>query len=507
LNPNKRVFLIVLDGFGINPEFKANAVHQANTKFLKSMYSDNPWTTLRASGTSVGLPEGLMGNSEVGHLNLGAGRIVNQDITRIDLAIQDASFFTNSAILDSARHARDFNKAWHLIGLVSDGGVHSSLDHLYALLELAKREQLENVFLHALMDGRDTSPTGGIEYLRQVEAKMNSLGVGRIATVCGRYWAMDRDNRWDRVEDAYHMLTAAEGIRYSSSQEATQKSYDNHITDEFINPSIIVDPSGNPLATVNNGDSVLFFNFRADRARELTLALTSPDFQEFQTQKLNLHYTTMTKYRDDFKFPIAYSPVKLSNILGEVIANTSLKQLRIAETEKFAHVTFFFNGGADSAFPGEIRKLTPSPKVATYDLKPEMSAPVVAKNVLEALEDDYSFILLNFANPDMVGHTGVQSAIIEALETIDPIVEKLIDKAIEKGFKVLLTSDHGNCEQTIDDKGEAHTAHTTNRVPLVLFGSPAELRSDGILADVAPTILQILGIDQPKEMTGKSLIK
>jgi len=471
------------------------------------MYSKNPWTTLRASGISVGLPEGLMGNSEVGHLNLGAGRIVNQDITRIDLAIQDGRFFTNPAILDSARHARDFHKAWHLVGLVSDGGVHSSLDHLYALLELAKREQIEKVFLHALMDGRDTSPNGGMEYLRQVEAKVNSIGVGRIASVCGRYWAIDRDNRWDRVEDAYHMLTAGEGMKYSSPQEAIQESYKNHITDEFVKPSVIVDSSGNPISTINNGDSVMFFNFRSDRARELTLALTSAEFQEFQTEKLNLHYTTMTKYRDDFKFPVAFSLVKLNNILGEVLAENSLKQLRIAETEKFAHVTFFFNGGADTAFPGEMRKLTPSPRVATYDLKPEMSAPEVAQNVLEALDEDYSFILLNLANPDMVGHTGVQSAIIEALESIDPLVEKLVNKAIAEGFKVILTSDHGNCEQTIDDSGEAHTAHTTNRVPLVLFGSSAELRSDGILADVAPTILQILGIEQPKEMTGKSLIK
>lgn len=502
-----KVFLIVLDGFGINPELKANAVLSADTPFLKAMYSNNPWTTLSASGRSVGLPSGLMGNSEVGHINLGAGRIVNQDITRIYKAIEDESFFTNPVILDSLRHARDFNKAWHLIGLVSDGGVHSSLDHLYALLEMAKNEQVEQVYLHALMDGRDTSPHGGAEYLRQVEARMEKLGIGKIATLCGRYWAMDRDKRWDRVEDAYHMLTVGEGEKYRSAQDAIQASYAKHETDEFVKPSVITDNKGKPLASIKNGDSVMIFNFRADRVRELTLALASSVFHEFPTQNLHLHYTTMTSYREDFNFPIAFSPVRLSNILGEVLANHHKKQLRIAETEKYAHVTFFFNGGMDTAFPGEDRKLTPSPKVATYDLKPEMSAPEVTRNVIEALDQDYTFILLNFANPDMVGHTGVWAAVIEALEALDPLVESIVNKALANNFEVLLTADHGNCEQMIGEDGQPHTAHTTNRVPFVMFNSSVELKTVGILADVAPTVLQILGIEQPEEMTGTSLIK
>jgi len=507
LNHKNKIFLIILDGFGINPKFDANAVHLANTPFLKSMYSRYSWTTLRSSGTSVGLPEGLMGNSEVGHLNIGAGRIVNQDITRIDEAIQDGSFFENSAIQNSIRHARDYNTPWHLIGLVSDGGVHSSLDHLYALLELAKSEEIDRVYLHALLDGRDTSPTAGVEYIRQVEDRMANIGVGKIVSVCGRYWAMDRDRRWDRVEDAYHMLTAGEGEKFRSADEAIQASYLKHVTDEFVKPSVIVGGNGKPVSILRRGDAVMFFNFRADRARELTVALTSPEFREFRTENLNLHFSTMTQYRYDFDFPVAFGPEQLEKILAEVLSSNSLKQLRIAETEKYAHVTFFFNGGEDTAFPGEDRELIPSPKVATYDLKPEMSAPEVTQKVIESLEKDYSFILLNFANPDMVGHTGVQTAIIEALEVLDSLVEKLVKKALGRGFKVLLTSDHGNCEQMIDDDGEPHTAHTTNRVPFILFDPTTELRSDGILADVAPTILKLLGIEQPVEMTGKSLIK
>lgn len=505
-NGNK-VFLLILDGYGIGEEAKGNAVKLANTPFLLDMIKRWSNTCLIASGRNVGLPAGQMGNSEVGHLNLGAGRIVYQDITRIDKAIEDGEFFTNQAIVESLNHAKSNGTAWHLIGLVSDGGVHSDLDHLYSLLETAKEEGINKVYLHALTDGRDTSPNSGEDFIRQVESRMTEIGVGRIASVCGRYWAMDRDHRWQRIERAYRMLVYGEGLRYKTAVEAVSDSYKRGVTDEFVEPSVVME-NDKPVAVINDGDALFFFNFRADRAREISIALNADDFYHFDIKPLNLHYTTMTKYREDFEFPVAFGPSHLENILGKVLSDVGLKQFRIAETEKYAHVTFFFNGGDEKPFKGEDRVLIASPHVPTYDLQPEMSAAGVVERGLKAFDEDYSFILLNFANPDMVGHTGIQQAAIQALEALDPLVKSLVEKANIAGYTIFITADHGNCEQMIDDEGKVYTAHTTNPVPFVAImsdGSLPRLRSDGILGDVAPTILEVLGIPQPTEMTGRSL--
>ncbi len=503
-----KVFLLILDGYGYRQELKGNAVKLAKTPYLNELFPEPPQATLSASGRSVGLPKGLMGNSEVGHLNLGAGRIVYQDITRIDKSIEDGEFHKNPVIIKSIEHAKKNGNVWHLIGLISDGGVHSSLEHLYALLEMAKQHSLEKVYLHAFMDGRDTSPYAGVHFIWQVEQKMHNIGVGKIASICGRYWGMDRDRRWERVERAYRMLTAGEGLKFTNAVEAVEDSYKRDITDEFIEPSIVTN-NGKPLATINDGDTVMFFNFRSDRAREITWALIDENFEHFPRMKLNLHYTTMTEYHADLTLPIVFPQQRLEKILGEIISSAGLKQFRTAETEKYAHVTYFFNGGIEAPLPDEDRLLIASPKVATYDLQPEMSALEVAKYALENLDEDYAFFLLNFANPDMVGHTGMLEAAIKALETLDPLVKQLIEKARRNGYVVLITADHGNCEQMIDDEDRPHTAHTTNRVPLALLmpdGSRPTLRHDGILADVAPTVLNLLGIEQPEEMTGESLI-
>ncbi|MFC2150005.1 2,3-bisphosphoglycerate-independent phosphoglycerate mutase [Calditrichota bacterium] len=499
---------MILDGYGLRIDDVGNAVKLANTPFLKELFKEPLQGKLIASGEDVGLPAGLMGNSEVGHLNLGAGRVVYQELTRIDKSIEKGEFFEIKALKNSMRHAVDNGKALHLLGLVSDGCVHSSMDHIYALLEMAQREGVKQVFLHAFMDGRDTPPHAGGGYLKAVEAKMREFGVGKIATVIGRYWAMDRDKRWDRVERAYKALTAGEGMPFGSAEEAVTDSYKRDVTDEFIEPSVIVG-NGKPVGTISEGDAVIFFNFRADRAREMTMALTQPGFDGFVVKHMNLHYTTMTLYRDDFGLPAAYLPQSMDNIMGQVIANAGLKQFRIAETEKYAHVTFFFNGGVEIANPGEERLLVNSPKVATYDLQPQMSAPEVAKEVLTALDKDYSFILLNFANPDMVGHTGKLEAAEAALEALDPLVQSILAKAQQQGYATFVTADHGNCEQMFGEGGEAHTAHTKNLVPVALVmpdGSRPELREGGRLADVSPTLLSIIGIEQPGEMTGKSLL-
>ncbi|MFH0765148.1 MAG: 2,3-bisphosphoglycerate-independent phosphoglycerate mutase [Calditrichota bacterium] len=505
---NNKVFLIVLDGYGLREESRDNGVKLARTPFLHSLLEKWPHTQLTASGEDVGLPTGQMGNSEVGHLNLGAGRIVYQDITRIDLAIRRGEFYTNPIVTESARFARRNGSAWHLIGLVSDGGVHSSLNHLFALLETARREDVKRVFIHALTDGRDTPPHSGLEYLERVEHEMKRQGIGRIATVCGRYWAMDRDKRWPRVEKAYRMLTTGEGLRFNSASDAVRDSYLREVTDEFIEPSII-SGDGRPPDVIQNSDSVFFFNFRADRARELTLALTNPEFPHFSHRELKLHYSTLTQYREDFNLPAAFPPYRLDNILGKVLSESGLRQFRLAETEKFAHVAYFFNGGEDTPFTGEERHIIQSPKVATYDLQPEMNAPEVADSARQALNQDYSFILLNFANPDMVGHTGIPKVILQALESLDPLVESLVHQALDVGWTILITADHGNCEQMVDEHGGPHTAHTTNPVPFIMI-SPEKrdwkLRSAGILADVAPTIMEIIGLPQPPEMTGHSLI-
>jgi 2,3-bisphosphoglycerate-independent phosphoglycerate mutase len=508
IKSTKKAFLMVLDGYGLCESRDGNAVKLANTPYLHEILPDRPQATLSASGRDVGLPEGRMGNSEVGHLNIGAGRIVYQELSRIDLAIERGEFFANPMIKASVDYASRNSAAWHLFGLVSDGGVHSSLNHLYALLELARQTGLQRVYLHAITDGRDTPPHSGIDYLRQVEAKMRELGVGQVATVSSRYWGMDRDNRWPRIEKCYRMMVEAEGLQFAGSEEAIADSYRREVTDEFIEPSVLM-RDGKPVATIKDGDAIFFFNFRADRARQMIQALTVKDFPHFPRRPLDLHYATMTQYHSDYSNCVAFPPQRMTNILGEVLSDAGLKQFRIAETEKYAHVTFFFNGGNEVPYPGEERVLIQSPKVATYDLQPSMSAPAVAERALQALDKDYDFFMLNFANPDMVGHTGVLSAAIAALETIDPLVEQIVAKAQFHGYALLITSDHGNCEKMIDDDGGPHTAHTTNRVPLAIIlpeGSRPKLRQDGILADLAPTILKLMKIPQPPEMEGRSLI-
>jgi len=502
----RKVFLLILDGYGKGELSETNAVHIANTPFLSSMTDRWASTELTASGSAVGLPNGLMGNSEVGHLNLGAGRIVFQTISRIDQSIADGSFYHNTALINSIEYAKENHKPLHLLGLISDGGVHSTIEHLKAVLDSAKKRKLQNVYLHLFTDGRDTPPQSGISYVRSLEEYMTGMDIGKIATITGRYWAMDRDKRWERIEKAYNALVNGEGLQYTSAEEAIQAAYSNGTSDEFIPPSIIVQED--IKSTIRDGDAVFFYNFRADRARELTLSLTDRDFNEFPTSSLNLHYTTMTEYHADYEFPIAFNPVKLENILGEEISRNGLKQFRVAETEKYAHITFFFNGGVEQPLTNEIRTLVPSPKVPTYDLQPEMSAREVADRALNALEEDYSFILLNFANPDMIGHTGSLPAIVKALEAIDPMVEALVKKAHSREFDLFITADHGNCELMTDEAGHPHTAHTTNRVPFVYApfdGNNKQLKASGILADVAPTILELLNISQPLEMTGTTL--
>ncbi|MBI4825009.1 MAG: 2,3-bisphosphoglycerate-independent phosphoglycerate mutase [Nitrospirae bacterium] len=500
--------LIVLDGWGIGSDPEINAQEKADIHFYKSLLKEYPHTSLQCSGESVGLPEGTMGNSEVGHLNLGAGRIVYQDLTRINKAIKDGSFYNNAAFNSAIDAAVKNGSALHLLGLLSDGGVHSHISHLYALIDLALNKGLKKIFIHAFMDGRDTPPESGINYINALEDFIKDKPSVKIATVIGRYWAMDRDKRWERVALAYKTLANGEGKRCRSAKEAVEESYRINEADEFIKPCVIVDKSG-IIGNITDGDSVIFFNFRADRAREITIALTDKNFNGFNREKLPEpgSFVTMTMYEEAFPFQAAYPPVRLTNILGEVLSRNSMKQLRIAETEKYAHVTYFFNGGEEEPFPGEDRALIPSPKeVATYDLKPEMSAYEVTDEVLKRLDTKaYDFILLNFANPDMVGHTGIMKAAVKACETIDKCLKKIVEKVSSIGGLVIITSDHGNCDRMMDGK-TPHTAHTTNPVPFILLKQGVRLRDKGILADVAPTLLELMGIEKPEEMTGVSLI-
>ncbi len=507
----KPVLLMLLDGWGLNPRQENNAIAQAATPNMDRLCREYPCTDIGTSGMSVGLPEGQMGNSEVGHLNIGAGRIVYQDLTRISKAITDGDFFTNPVLLECIRKAKAAAGRLHLSGLLSDGGVHSHNTHIYALLELAKREGLTEVFVHCLLDGRDTPPRSGAEYLAQLEGEMRRIGVGRIATVIGRYYAMDRDNRWERVEKAYDAIVCGEGRGFPSAAAAIEQSYREEVGDEFVVPSVITD-NGGPVGRLADGDGFIFFNFRSDRAREITRSLTDPAFTGFIRRvwpKL-ASYVCMTTYDETFGLPVAFSPEELKNILGEVVGKAGLSQLRIAETEKYAHVTFFFNGGSEVPFPGEERCLIPSPKdVATYDQKPEMSAYPVTDELLRRLDaDTCDLIVLNFANADMVGHTGILDAAIRAIEAVDDCVGRLVAKVLKKQGCTIITADHGNAEIMVDENGGPHTAHTTDRVPLILVDEArrgVRLRS-GILADIAPTILQILALPQPKEMTGRSLI-
>lgn len=507
----KPTVLMILDGYGLNDKCEANAVCEGKTPIMDQLMSQCPFVKGNASGMAVGLPEGQMGNSEVGHLNMGAGRIVYQELTRITKEIQDGDFFKNEALLKAVRNAKENNSALHLFGLLSDGGVHSHNTHVYGLLELAKREGLEKVFVHCFLDGRDTPTTGGKGYIQELNDKMKEIGVGQVASVMGRYYAMDRDNRWDRVELAYKALTKGEGIQAQCPVCAVKESYEQEKTDEFVMPTVVV-KDGQPVGTIQDKDSVIFFNFRPDRAREITRAFCDDEFTGFAREKrLDLTYVCFTEY--DPTIPnkdVAFHKVSIDNTFGEFLAANGLKQARIAETEKYAHVTFFFNGGVEEPNPGEDRILVKSPKVATYDLKPEMSAYEVCDKLVEAIKaDKYDVIIINFANPDMVGHTGVEPAAIKAIEAVDECVGRAVEAIKEVNGQMFICADHGNAEQLVDyETGAPFTAHTTNPVPFILVNADPSygLRAGGCLADIAPTLIQLMGMEQPAEMTGKSLL-
>ena len=499
--------LVILDGWGISESCDNNAACQANTPVLDCLRQEWPISRLSASGQDVGLPDGQMGNSEVGHLNIGAGRIIYQDLSRISLAIEDGSFFENQALKRVCERLVASGGKLHLLGLLSDGGVHSHNTHLYALVRMAQQIGVKDVCIHAFLDGRDTPPKSAGDYLYQLEAELKKIGLGRIATITGRYWAMDRDNRWDRVEKAYRALTEAIGTPADSSAEAIAAAYAANQTDEFVEPRVV-----GQAGTIDAGDGVIFFNFRSDRAREITRALALTEFDGFSRNKIPqlADYVCLTEYDESFNLPVAFSSATYPDILAEVVSNAGLKQLRIAETEKYAHVTFFFNGGVERAWPGEDRALIPSPKeVATYDQKPSMSAVEVTDEVVKRVASDvYQLIILNFANCDMVGHTGILAAAIEAVETVDSCLGRVVDAVTKAGGKLLITADHGNCEQMVDENGRPHTAHTTNPVQFI-FVDPSRKDQhvrDGILADLAPTILELLALKKPAAMTGQSLL-
>lgn len=503
--------LMILDGFGERSEREGNAVQLANTPNIDALKKEYPCTYIGASGLSVGLPDGQMGNSEVGHLNIGAGRIVYQELTRITKAISDGDFFNNEAFCGAVENVKKNGSALHLLGLLSDGGVHSHIDHLEALVKLAAQNGLEKVYIHCFMDGRDVPPDSGKAYMEDLCARLERIGTGRVATVSGRYYAMDRDNRWERVSKAYAAMVKGEGEQNTCPVAAMEQSYANGVLDEFVLPTVIME-NGCPVGRIQGGDSVIFFNFRPDRAREITRALTEPDFDGFERAYFPLYYVTMTQYDATFSHvQVAFKPQSLKNTLGEYVAKQGLKQFRIAETEKYAHVTFFFNGGVEAPNEGEDRILIPSPKVATYDLQPEMSAYEVAEKAAQLIRSqEYDLMILNFANPDMVGHTGVLEAAVKAVEAVDTCVGKVVEAIQEVGGEVIITADHGNAEMMTDPQtGNPFTAHTTNVVPCILVSKrhqQSKLREGGILADLAPTLLELMGVEQPEEMTGKSLI-
>lgn len=506
------VMLAILDGWGQNPSKEANAVCAACTPFIEELYQKYPHATLQTSGESVGLPAGQMGSSEVGHLNMGAGRIVYQEMVRISKSLREGTVRENPVIKEAFSRCAGTGKTLHFMGLVSPGGVHSHTDHLYGFLRLAKEMGVDRILVHAFLDGRDVPPRSAIPYLQELEQVMAELGVGRIATVMGRYYAMDRDKRWERVEKAYRAMTLGEGIEAESAVAAVEQSYAAGVNDEFVVPSV-VRPGGRTPDTVKPGDSVFFFNFRPDRAREITRAFVDQDFTGFERPApapLGVYYVCLTQYDETIDAPIAYPPEgKMKNILAEVLANAGLRQLRIAETEKYAHVTFFFNGGDEVPFPNEDRILIPSPQVPTYDLQPAMSSVEVTERLLQEIESDrYDVIIVNYANLDMVGHTGVFEAAVKAAEAVDKGLSKIIPAVLAKGGVALITADHGNAEQMTDyGSGEPLTAHTTNPVPVIMVGGPeGAALHDGLLADVAPTLLELLGLSQPEEMTGRSLI-
>ena len=509
----KPLTLIIMDGFGINADTYGNAIKAAKTPNLTRLFGENPTTKIGASGMDVGLPDGQMGNSEVGHTNMGAGRIVYQELTRITKAFADGDAAQNEALVSAMDAAKKPGASLHLIGLLSDGGVHSHIGHLFGLLDMAKNSGVQNVYVHAFMDGRDVPPTSGKDFVAELQDKLTALGVGRIATVAGRYYAMDRDNRWERVEKAYAAMVYGEGVQNADPVAAVEASYAADVTDEFIVPVVCAGTDG----TIKENDAVVFFNFRPDRAREITRTLVDPDFSGFDRKNgfFPLTYVCMTQY--DATMPnvqVAFKPQVLTNTLGEYLSNNGLTQLRIAETEKYAHVTFFFNGGVEKEYPGEDRALIHSPKVATYDLQPEMSAYLVTDELLSRLDSGkYDVVILNFANCDMVGHTGVFDAAVKAVEAVDECAGKVIEKALSMGGTVLLTADHGNADKMYEADGSPFTAHTTNPVPFLVISADErlapgkiQLREGGRLADIAPTMLQILNLPQPAAMTGKSLL-
>ena len=508
METKSKALLIILDGYGYTENHDGNAIYSANPEFINKLFAERPFTKLAASGLEVGLPAGQMGNSEVGHLNIGAGRIVYQDITRINKSIEDGDFFTNKAMNDVMDKMIATDHALHIYGLVSDGGVHSHIEHIYAILELAKRKGLKKLYIHAFTDGRDTSPTSGVHYVKSLVEKTKEIGVGRIASIAGRFYAMDRDNRWDRVEKAYQAMVHGVGNRAVDPVTAMEASYRENVTDEFIIPTVI-EEKGNPIATINDGDAILAFDFRADRMREITKVFVKNDFAEFKRKEMKVDYVMFTNYADEFKCPIVFPPQHPTDVLGEVISKHGLPQFRLAETEKYAHVTYFTNGGVETPFPLEERQVIPSPKVKTYDLKPEMSAFEVGDTLIEKLRSGkYPFIMVNFANCDMVGHTGIMEAAMKAVSTVNNVLSKVIPVAYELGYDCMITADHGNAEQMINPKtGEAFTEHTTNLVPFcVVSKKNLELKSSGKLCDIAPTILDLMEIEKPVAMTGQSLI-
>jgi 2,3-bisphosphoglycerate-independent phosphoglycerate mutase len=504
---NKKVILMILDGWGKSPDPKVSAIDNAQTPFIDSLYTKYPSANLRTDGLHVGLPEGQMGNSEVGHMNLGAGRIVYQDLVKINLAVENKTLREEQVLKNAFEYAKTNNKNVHFLGLVSDGGVHSHINHLFGLINAANDYGLKDVFVHAFTDGRDVDPKSGYGFISDLEEHLNNT-TGKLATVTGRYYAMDRDKRWERIKLAYDCLVEGKGIATYNISKSIQDNYENDITDEFIKPFVCVDKNNKPIATIKEEDVVIFFNFRTDRGRQLTQALSQDDFHEYNMHKLNLHYVTLTNYDEKYKgINVVFNKDNLTETLGEVLEKYHKKQIRIAETEKYPHVTFFFSGGQEEPFKGETRILRNSPKVATYDLKPEMSAFELKDALIQELEKgDVDFVCLNFANGDMVGHTGVMAAAIEACEAVDTCVKAVINSALENDYTTILIADHGNCETMINPDGSPNTAHTTNPVPIILIDKDLKEIKNGVLGDIAPTVLKLIGIPQPKAMTQHSLV-
>lgn len=507
----KPVALLILDGFALRDETYGNAVAQANKPNFDRFWNQYPHATLQASGLAVGLPEGQMGNSEVGHLNIGAGRVVYQDLTRITKEIKEGQFFENETLLGAIRHVKEKGKKLHLFGLISDGGVHSHIQHLFAILELCKQQECHEVYIHGFLDGRDVAPDSAVGYIEALQKKINELGVGRIATIQGRYYAMDRDKRWERIEKAYRAMVYGDAPHYTDPIHAIKESYEKSIMDEFVMPTVIVDDQDKPLATIADEDAIIFFNFRPDRAIQISQAFTNEDFRGFERgegRPHHLYFVCLTHFSETVDGYVAYKPTNLDNTLGEVVSQNGLTQLRIAETEKYPHVTFFFSGGREQEFPGEKRILIPSPKVATYDLKPEMSALELTEAVVAEIEaENFDVIILNFANCDMVGHSGKMEPTIKAVETVDACLGKVVDTLLAKGGAAIITADHGNADLMLDEAGRPITSHSTYPVPVIVTKEGVSLREDGVLADLSPTILELLQVEQPKEMTGTSLLQ